>query len=94
LANLHAVRWLGTTASQHGLDKPQLTLTFMYGPESKDSSTLTVGNHMEDGMWCAHVDGRESTFVISNSDLNALKLPLVSQATASPSPTASPVAKP
>jgi hypothetical protein len=94
LANLHAVRWLGTTASRHGLDKPQLTLTFMYGPESKDSSTLTVGSRAEDGMWCAHVDGREGTFVISNSDLNALKLPLVSQATASPSPTRSPVAKP
>jgi hypothetical protein len=94
LANLHAVRWLGTTAPRHGLDKPQLTLTFMYGPESKDSSTLTVGSHTEDSMWCAHVDGREGTFVISNSDLNALKLPLVSQATASPNPTASPVAKP
>ena len=94
LANLHAVRWLGTTASRHGLDRPQLTLTFMYGPESKDSSTLTVGSRTEDGMWSAHVDGREGTFVISNSDLNALKLPLVSQATASPSPTASPVAKP
>jgi hypothetical protein len=94
LANLHAVRWLGTPAPRHGLDKPQLTLTFMYGPESKDSSTLTVGSHTEDGMWCAHVDGREGTFVISNSDLNALKLPLVSQATASPNPTASPVAKP
>jgi hypothetical protein len=94
LANLHAVRWLGTTASRHGLDKPQLTITFMYGPESKDSSTLTVGSHTEDGMWCAHVDRREGTFVISNSDLNALKLPLVSQATASPSPTASPDAKP
>jgi len=94
LANLHAVRWLGTTASRHGLDRPQLTLTFMYGPESKDSSTLTVGSRAEDGMWSAHVDGREGTFVISNSDLNALKLPLVSQATASPSPTRSPVAKP
>ena len=94
LANLHAVRWLGTTASRHGLDRPQLTLTFMYGPESKDSSTLTVGSRTEDGMWSAHVDGREGTFVISNSDLNALKLPLVSQATASPSPTRSPVAKP
>ena len=94
LANLRAVRWLGTTAPRHGLDKPQLTLTFMYGPQSKDSCTLTVGSRTEDGMWCAHVDGREGTFVISNSDLNALKLPLVSQATASPSPTASPVAKP
>ena len=94
LANLRAVRWLGTTAPRHGLDKPQLTITFMYGPESKDSCTLTVGSRTEDGVWCAHADGREGTFVISNSDLNALKLPLVSQATASPNPTASPVAKP
>jgi len=94
LANLRAVRWLGTTAPRHGLDKPQLTITFMYGPESKDSCTLTVGSRTEDGVWCAHADGREGTFVISNSDLNALKLPLVSQATASPSPAASPVAKP
>ena len=94
LANLRAVRSLGATAPRHGLDKPQLTLTFMYGPESKDSCTLMVGSRTEDGMWCANVDGREGTFVISNSDLNALKLPLVSQATASPSPTASPVAKP
>jgi len=94
LANLRAVRWLGTTAPRHGLDKPQLTITFMYGPESKDSCTLTVGSRTEDGMWYAHANGREGTFVISNSDLNALKLPLVSQPTASPSPTASPVAKP
>ena len=94
LANLRAVRWLGTTAPRHGLDKPQLTITFMYGPESKDSCTLTVGSRTEDGVWRAHADGREGTFVISNSDLNALKLPLVSQATASPSPAASPVAKP
>lgn len=94
LANLRAVRWLGTTAPRHGLAKPQLTITFMYGPESKDSCTLTVGSRTEDGVWCAHADGREGTFVISNSDLNALKLPLVSQATASPSPAASPVAKP
>ena len=94
LANLRAVRWLGTTAPRHGLDKPQLTITFMYGPESKDSCTLTVGSRTEDGVWCAHADGREGTFVISNSDLNALKLPLVSQATASPSPATSPVAKP
>ena len=94
LANLRAARWLGTTAPRQGMDKPQLTLTFMYGPESKNSCTLPVGSRTEDGMWCAHVDGREGTFVISNSDLNALKLPLVSQATASPSPTASPVAKP
>lgn len=94
LANLRAVRWLGTTAPRNGLDKPQLTITFMYGPESKDSCTLTVGSRTEDGVWCAHADGREGTFVISNSDLNALKLPLVSQATASPSPATSPVAKP
>jgi hypothetical protein len=38
-------------------------------------------------MWFARTDEREGTFVISNPDLNAFKLPLV--ALPSPSPVAS-----
>ena len=38
-------------------------------------------------MWFARTDEREGTFVLSNPDLNAFKLPLV--ATPSPSPAAS-----
>jgi hypothetical protein len=93
------VRWIGVTTPQHGFDKPQLTISFMFGPERKDSRTLKIGAGTGDGMWCASVDDREGTFVINNPDLNALKLPLVSQATPSPlppspSPSVSPVSKP
>jgi hypothetical protein len=86
LSNLHAVRWLGATRPQDGLEKPQLTLTFTTSPDNKASHKLIIGARANDGTWCAHVDGREGTFVISNSDLNTLRAPLVAQ----PSPTVSP----
>ena len=88
LSNLHAVRWLGATASQHGFAKPQLVLAFTTSPDNKASHRLTVGAQNSDGTWCARVDEHEGTFAISNADLNALKLPLEVQPTASPSPSA------
>ena len=94
LANLRAVRWIGATTPQHGLDKPQIAITFTYGPEREDSHTLKIGAAAGAGMWFARVEGREGTFVISNSDLTALKLPLVSQATPPQSPSATPSASP
>src|SRR5881409_1273273 len=71
LSNLHAVRWLGATTPQHGLEKPQLVLTFTTSPDEKASHKLTIGAGTGDGMWCARVDEREGTFVISNPDLHA-----------------------
>ena len=97
LSSLHAVRWLGATP-QHGFEKLQLVLTFTTSPDDRASHKVTIGAGSGDGMWCARVDEREGAFVISNPNLNALKLPLVSQATPSPSPSpsaiTSPVAKP
>ncbi|HEU5246318.1 MAG TPA: DUF4340 domain-containing protein, partial [Candidatus Udaeobacter sp.] len=89
LSNLHAVRWLGATRPQDGLEKAQLVLTFTTSPDNKASHKLIVGASVDDGTWCAHVDGREGTFVISNSDLNTLRLPLVAQPSPTPSPTPS-----
>jgi hypothetical protein len=86
LSSLHAVRWLGATKPQDGLEKPQLTLAFTTSPDNKASHRLIIGAPANDGTWCAHVDGREGTFVITNSVLNSLRLPLVAQ----PSPTPSP----
>jgi Domain of unknown function (DUF4340) len=86
LSSLHAVRWLGATKPQDGLEKPQLTLAFTTSPDNKASHRLIIGAPANDGTWCAHVDGREGTFAISNSDLNSLRLPLVAR----PSPTPSP----
>jgi hypothetical protein len=83
---------------QHGFDKSQLVLAFTTSPDNKAAHKLTIGAQNNDGTWYARVDGREGTFEISNSTLNALKLPLASQATATPgtsppSTTASPVPK-
>jgi hypothetical protein len=89
LSSLHAVRWVGATKPQDGFEKPQLTLAFTTSPDNKASHKLIIGAPGNDGTWCAHVDGREGTFVISNSDLNSLRLPLVAQAVPTPSPTPS-----
>jgi hypothetical protein len=97
LSNLHAVRWLGATTPQHGFEKPQLVLTFTTSPDDKTLHTLTIGAGTNDGMSWARVEGRDGTFAISNPDLNALRLPLASQAASSPGPsgsaTASPISK-
>ncbi len=91
LSSLHAVRWLGATTPQHGFEKPQLVLAFTTSPDNKASHMLTVGAQNNDGTWCTRVDGREGTFAISNADFSAVKLRLEAQATASPSPTTTPV---
>ena len=96
LSTLHAVRWVGPTTPQHGLDKPQLTIAFTTSPDDKNTHKLLVGATAGTGMWFARVEEHEGTFVINNPDLNALKLPLV--AAPAPSPTVSssstPSAKP
>jgi hypothetical protein len=92
LSHLHAVRWLGATKPQDGFQKPQLILVFTTSPDDKASHKLVIGAAANDRAWCARVDGREGTFVISNSDLNSLRLPLVAQQSPTPSPT--PAVKP
>ncbi|MFN2621377.1 MAG: DUF4340 domain-containing protein [Chthoniobacterales bacterium] len=87
LTALRAVRWTGATTPAQGLDKPQVTIAFTTSPDDKAAHKLVVGASAGEGMWFARVDEHEGTFVVSNPDLNALKLPLV--AMPSPSPAAS-----
>src|SRR6266404_5095203 len=98
LSMLRAVRWVESTMPTDGFDKPQFVIVFTTSPDDKASHKLTVGGASGDGMWFAKVDEREGTFVVSNPDLNGLKLPLVSQPSPSPSPSpsisASPTAAP
>ena len=89
LSSLHAARWLGATKPQDGLEKPQLTLAFTTSSDDKTSHRLIIGAPANDGTWYAHVDGREGTFAISDSDLNSLRLPLVAQPSPTPSPAPS-----
>lgn len=87
LTVLRAARWAGATTPAHGVDKPQLAITFTTSPDDKNVHKLFVGASAGQGMWFARTDEREGTFVISNPDFNALRLPLV--ALPAPSPTAS-----
>jgi hypothetical protein len=89
LSSLHAARWLGAMKPQDGLEKPQLTLAFTTSSDDKTPHRLIIGAPANDGTWYAHVDGREGTFTISNSDLNSLRLPLVAQPSPTPSPAPS-----
>ena len=84
LASLRAARWVGNDVPEQAFAKPQLTVTFTTSPDDKTVHKLTVGGPAGDGMSLARTDEREGTFVISNPDLNALRLPLVQ--TPSPSP--------
>jgi hypothetical protein len=88
LSALRAARWIGATIPAHALDKPQITIAFTTSPDDKNTHKLVVGGAAADGMWFAHTDERDGTFVISNPDLNALRLPLAATPPASPTPAA------
>ena len=92
LATLRAVRWIGSTSPTHGFDKAQLVVTFTTSADDKATHKLVIGAGTPEGMWLAKVDEREGAFVISNPDLNALKLPLVGQETSPPTPAGLPTA--
>lgn len=88
LANLSAAHWAGAALPGHGLDKPQLVVTFTTSPDDKATHKLTVGSTAPNGAWFAKVDEREGAFTISAADLNTLKLPIVGQESPTTSPTA------
>lgn len=94
LSSLRAVRWLGATTAAQGFDQPQLVVTFTTSPDDKALHKLTIGNRTEEGMWSAKIDGRDGTFLISNPDFTALKLPLAKAAAATPTPSPTPSAAP
>lgn len=88
LTVLRAVRWAGTTTPAHGFEKPQVTITFTTSADDKNSHKLVVGASAGDGIWFARTDEREGTFILSNPDLNAFRLPLAATPAANPTPTA------
>jgi len=90
LAGLHAVKWIGATLPGHGLDKPQLVVTFTTSPDDKTAHKLTVGSAAPNGNWFAKVDEHDGTFAINNLDLSTLKLQLSEQETSAPTQGATP----
>lgn len=92
LTALRAVRWVGATTPAHGLEKPQLTITFTTSPDDKQTHKLMLGATNGDGMWFAHTDDRDGTFVMSGPDATILRLPL--RGTSSTPTASAPVASP
>jgi hypothetical protein len=99
LASLHAVRWLANVPPA-AFDKPQLVATFTTSADDKAQHKVTISGPSADGTSMARTDEHEGTFVISSSDLSALRGALVQPpspspaASASPSVATSPVAPP
>ncbi|MFL6540820.1 MAG: DUF4340 domain-containing protein [Chthoniobacterales bacterium] len=93
LANLRAVRWIAGPPAPQAFDKPQIAITFTTSPDDKAMHKLLVGGPAGEGMWSARVDGRDGIFVMSNPDINALRLPLTAEPAAiPPAPPATPAA--
>ncbi len=90
LSTLHAVRWVGSTTPAPGFEKPQFVIAFTTSPDDKATHKLVIGGAAPEGGAFAKIEEREGTFLISNPDLNALKLSLV--AAESPTPTPNPTA--
>ena len=91
LTAMRAARWAGTTTPAHGLDKPQVTITFTTSPDDKAVHKLVIGGSAGEGMWFARTEEKEGTFVLSNPDLNAFKLPLVAMPSPSPAASGTPI---
>lgn len=95
LARLRAVRWVGATRPEHGLDgAPEATLTFTTttaaGPDpGGGSNRVLVGARAPEGGWFARVDGRPGTFLLNVPDHDTLVRPLVTASpTTAPAPSA------
>jgi hypothetical protein len=91
---MRAMRWAGATTPAHGLDKPQVIVTFTTSPDDKAVHKIAVGASAGEGMWFARCDEREGTFLIGNPDLSAFKLPLVAMPSPSPAASVSATASP
>jgi hypothetical protein len=89
LASLHAVRWIANVPPGT-FDKPSLVISFTTSPDDKAQHKLTIGGPSPDGTSMARTDEQEGAFVISNSDLRALRAELVQPPSPSPSASASP----
>jgi hypothetical protein len=89
LASLHAVRWI-ENVPPGTFDKPSLVISFTTSPDEKAQHKLTIGGSSPDGTSMARADEQEGAFVISNSDLRALRVELVQPPSPSPSASASP----
>jgi hypothetical protein len=75
LATLRAVRWIGATTPEHGLEKPALMVS--YQTASGSGGKLRIGAATADELWHAGAEGQTGTFLVSTPDKSAFELTLV-----------------
>jgi hypothetical protein len=94
LSTLRAVRWIGATTSEHGLEKPSLEIVFTTG--DKKQHRLAIGAKTPERMWFASAENEAVTFVVNEPDESALQIQLAQIAlpTAPPKPGALPSPSP
>ncbi len=75
LTDLKAVRWLGPTKPEHGLEKPNLTITYTLA--DKKTGKVQIGAVNPGPLWNACVDGEKATFFLAGPSFDALNAALV-----------------
>jgi hypothetical protein len=93
LASLRAVRWVGATVPDHGLDKPEVTVSFK--TTGNTSSKLLMGKPSLDEMRFASAEGLTGTFLVARPDYEAFVAALIEKpVTVTPAAPGAPGAPP
>ncbi len=91
LANLHAVRWVGPAAPEHGLDKPAGAVSFTATQGDKKSpGKLTIGARSADEMYYATAEGKTGVFMVNRLDRDTILAALTDRPAPAPAPAAAP----
>jgi hypothetical protein len=86
LAALRAVRWVGDTKPEHGIEKPALVVSFK--TSSNTTGRVAFGATTPEDLTFASAEGLKGTFMVSRPDMGAFLLPLIEKpsATIAPNP--------
>jgi hypothetical protein len=86
LAGLRAVRWIGATSPEHGLEKPAINVAFKTA--SGGSGRLNIGAGTPEEMWNASAGGFTGTFLLNQPDKTAFEAALIDKPGAANPPAA------
>lgn len=94
LASLRAVRWVGETKPEHGIDKPAFSVSFRTAGNT--GGRIVFGATTPDDLTLASAEGLKGTFAVSRPDISAFQLPLIDKPipAVSPAPATLPIAVP
>ena len=82
LSTLNAVRWVGATVPEHGLEKPAITVSFKTA--SGAAGKLLIGGGTPDEMWYGSAEGLAGTFLLNRPDKTAFEVALIDKPAAVP----------